>query len=83
MEALDPEVFDKEKITCLNDLFDWLVEPSLKQIQESQLFLPYSELHLVKCLLNLLASLLGIKPPGSGPGEMSRQQSQSVCMYMV
>lgn len=77
MESLDPEVYDKEKVLCLNDLFDWLVAPCLKQIQESHLFLPYSELHLVKCQLNLLSSLLGIKSLDA-PRELSRQQSQAV-----
>ena len=61
MEKLPSEVYDKDKVSCLNDLFDWLLTPCLKQIAESELFLPFSEMPLVKCQLNLLASLLGIK----------------------
>lgn len=67
VESLPNRTFDQEKIDLLDDLFDWLVPPVLSKIkQQSGLFLPYMELHLVKCQLSLLSSLLGVTSAATG-----------------
>lgn len=46
---------------------------SYRLIKKSSLFLPYSELHMIKCQLSLLSSLLGVssslKVGGAGRGR--------------
>jgi len=43
----------------LEELFDWLVQPTLLQVKKSDLFVPFSELHLVNCMLRLLDEIFG------------------------
>ncbi|XP_059095302.1 dynein axonemal heavy chain 3-like [Tigriopus californicus] len=69
IETLSPTHFDDEKLVCLDDMFEWLVPPCLEQIRDSNLFLPFSELHLIKCQLSLLKSLLGV-PTSTNSTEM-------------
>ena len=59
MTTLPEEVYDKDKQMCMSDMFDWLIGPCLKQIEELDLFIPFSALHLVKCQIGLLSALLG------------------------
>ena len=57
------KVFDEEKVSSLKEMFDWLIDPCLKQVKShgSDLLLPYNELHLVQNQIRLLSSLLGIR----------------------
>eukprot|EP00095_Tigriopus_kingsejongensis_P002576 maker-scaffold274_size229011-snap-gene-1.23 protein:Tk02576 transcript:maker-scaffold274_size229011-snap-gene-1.23-mRNA-1 annotation:"hypothetical protein LOTGIDRAFT_210054" len=77
MHTLSSTLFDEEKLLCLNDMFDWLVPPCLEQIKVADLFLSYSELHLIKCQLSLLKSLLGVSN-GASNGASGQPQAQSM-----
>ena len=46
--------------SSLDELFEWLVPPILVQVKKSELFVPFSELHLVNCMIRLLAEVLSI-----------------------
>ena len=73
IDSLPAKLFDADRLECLGDMFEWLVPPVLRLIQKCSLFLPYSELHLIKCQLSLLSSLLGVtssmKSGGAGKGR--------------
>ena len=49
MSTIPTDVYDPDKITCVADMYDWLVGPCLKTIKEVGTFLPFMEQHLVKC----------------------------------
>lgn len=78
IESLPSDLFDEERLVCLNDMFEWLLPPILEMIRDEKgaLFLPYCELHLVKCQLSLLKSLLGVVSSEATDKTPSGQQSK-------
>ena len=49
-----------QQIASLDELFEWLVPPILVQVKKSELFVPYSELHLFTCMIRLFAEILNL-----------------------
>jgi len=58
--SIPRDTYDEEKIACIRDMFDWLVPPCLNHVKGSNLFLPFSEVHLVTCQMGLFAGLVGL-----------------------
>ena len=58
LESLPRTAFNQEQISSLDELFEWLVQPILVQIKKSDLFVPFSEQHLVTSMIRLLGELL-------------------------
>ena len=54
LESLPRTAFNQEQISSLDELFEWLVQPILVQIKKSDLFVPFSEQHLVTSMIRLL-----------------------------
>jgi hypothetical protein len=50
----------QEQLSSLDELFEWLVQPILNQVKKSELFVPFSELHLVNCMIRLLGEVLNV-----------------------
>ncbi len=68
MASMPRDVYDSEKVGCVLDMFNWLIQPCLDQVSASETFLPYSELHLVTCQMSLFATLIGMQGGAFGGG---------------
>ena len=60
LESLPRSAFNQEQISSLDELFEWLVPPILAQVKKCDLFVPFSELHLVTCMIRLLREVLAV-----------------------
>lgn len=75
--------FQEEQVEFLDEMFEWLVQSCLDQIQNYELFVPFNELHLFNSMLKLLKACLNVETLIENQKSENPVQVDTIQMEMV